>query len=72
MKVTQQVDSNPSPGGWEDPAWLRRLDVVFAQFYFTAISNWLNNAANVPGSWKALFEARFQSSIERIQFALAG
>jgi len=72
MKVTQQVDSNPPPGGWEDPAWLRRLDVVFAQFYFTAISNWLNNAANVPASWKALFEARFQSSIERIQFALAG
>jgi len=32
----------------------------------------LNNAANVPASWKALFEARFQSSIERIQFALAG
>jgi hypothetical protein len=72
IKVTQQVDSNPPPSGWEDSAWLRRLDVVFAQFYFTAISNWVNNASNVPGSWKALLEVRFQPSIERIQFALAG
>jgi len=32
MRVTQQVDGNPPPGGWEGSAWLRRLDVVFAQF----------------------------------------
>lgn len=72
MRVTQQVDSNPPPGGWEDSAWLTRLDVVFAQFYLTAIFNWLNNSANMPSSWKALFEARFRPGIERIQFALAG
>ena len=72
MTVTQKVDSSPPPGGWEDSPWLTRLDVVFAQFYFTAILNWLNNAADVPSSWKALFEARFRPGIERIQFALAG
>jgi hypothetical protein len=72
MKVTQQVESNPPPGGWEDSAWLTRLDVVFAQFYLAAIVNWLNKSANVPSSWKALFEARFRPGIERIQFALAG
>jgi len=72
MRVTQHVDSNPPPGGWGDSAWLTRLDVVFAQFYFTAILNWLNNPANVPSSWKALFEARFRPGIERIQLALAG
>jgi len=70
--VTQRVDSSPPPGGWEDSAWLTRLDVVFAQFYFTAILNWLNNSANVPSSWKALFQARFRPGIDRIQFALAG
>lgn len=72
MMVTQEVDSNPPPGGWEDSAWLTRLDVVFAQFYFTAIANWLSNSAAVPSSWKALFESRFSPGIERIQFALAG
>lgn len=72
MRVTQEVDANPPPGGWEDSAWLTRLDVVFAQLYFTAILNWLNGSASAPSSWKALFEARFRPNVERIQFALAG
>jgi Family of unknown function (DUF5995) len=72
MRVTQEVDSNPPPGGWKDPVWLTHLDVVFAQFYRTAILNWLNRSADMPSSWKALFEARFRPGIERIQFALAG
>jgi hypothetical protein len=72
MMVTKQVDSSPPPGGWKDSVWLTRLDGIFAQFYFTAILNWQSNSANVPSSWKALFEARFRSGIERIQFALAG
>jgi Family of unknown function (DUF5995) len=72
LRVTQQVDCSPPPGGWKDSAWLTRLDVVFAQFYLAAILNWLNNPGNVPSSWKALFEARFRPGIERIQFALVG
>jgi hypothetical protein len=72
IMVTQQVDSNAPPGGWKDAAWLTRLDVVFAELYFTAISRWLINSESGPSSWKALFEARFRPGIERIQFALAG
>lgn len=72
LRVTQKVDSSPPTGGWKDAAWLTRLDVVFAQFYFTAILNWTTDPASVPGSWKALFESRFRPGIERIQFALAG
>ena len=71
-KVTLEVDSNPPAGGWENSAWLTRLDVVFAQFYFNAILNCLTSSAGVPSSWEALFEARLQPCIERIQFALAG
>jgi hypothetical protein len=72
MRVTQQVDSSPPPGGWEDSAWLTRLDNVFAHFYLNAISHWLDDPATIPSPWKALFEARFRPGIERIQFALAG
>ena len=61
MKVTQRVDSSPPPGGWEDSAWLARLDVVFAELYFKAILDWLSKPADVPSSWKALFAARFHS-----------
>ena len=72
LQVTQQVDGNPPAGGWEDPAWLTRLDVVFAGFYFRAIAGWLQGSSDIASSWKALFEARFASGIDRIQFALAG
>ncbi len=72
MMVTKQVDGNPPAGGWKDATWLTRLDVVFAQFYFTAISSWLSQSSNTCSSWKALFEARFRPGIDRIQFALAG
>ena len=72
MTVTQRVDTSPPPGGWKDPVWLAHLDVVFARFYFSAIANWLTNPGGVADSWKALFAARFNPGIERIQFALAG
>ncbi|HEY6376180.1 MAG TPA: DUF5995 family protein, partial [Edaphobacter sp.] len=37
MKVTEEVDTKPPAGGWKDAAWLDRLDVVFADFYFRAV-----------------------------------
>jgi hypothetical protein len=72
LDVTKEVDTTPPPGGWEDAAWLTRLDVVFAGFYFAAIEGWIANAGGVASSWQALFEARFTAGIDRIQFALAG
>jgi len=72
LKVTQEVDTAPPEGGWEDAPWLTRLDVVFAQLYFDAVTNWIQKSGAVPSSWQALFEARFTAGIDRIQFALAG
>jgi len=72
LLATQQVDTQPPPGGWEDPNWLTRLDVVFAGFYFSAISGALNQSADIASSWDALFEARNRTEVDRIQFALAG
>ncbi len=70
LMVTKQV-SAPA-GGWEDPAWLARLNVVFAGFYFAAIAASLSGSANVASAWNALFEARSRTDVDRIQFALAG
>jgi hypothetical protein len=72
LKVTEKVDTQPPPNGWEDQAWLTLLDVVFAKFYFEAISGALHQPANTPSSWLALFEARNRPNVDRIQFALAG
>jgi hypothetical protein len=72
LMVTQQIDSVPPSGGWEDAAWLTRLDVVFAGLYFAAITDWLKQNPDLASSWEALFEARNRTGIDRIQFALAG
>jgi hypothetical protein len=37
--VSEQVRDQPPPGGWLDAAWITRLDVIFANFYFTAVSD---------------------------------
>jgi hypothetical protein len=72
MMVTQQVDQKPPADGWRDPAWLTRLDVIFAGFYFRAIAGYLDDSASTPSAWDALLEARYRTGIDRIQFALAG
>ncbi len=71
LMVTQQVDLNPPGGAWQSPVWLTSLDVVFAGFYFRAIAGFLGGQS-VPSAWSALFEARYRTGIDRIQFALAG
>ncbi len=71
LMVTQEVDLNPPGGAWKNPEWLLHLDVVFAGLYFTAIREFLTST-RTPSAWAALFEARFTTGIDRIQFALAG
>lgn len=70
LMVTKQV--NAPPAGWKALSWIERLDVLFAQLYFNAITSSLQSSGSVPSSWQALFEARFSTGIDRIQFALAG
>ena len=71
LMVTQQVDLHPPGGAWQSPVWLDRLDVIFAGLYFGAVAGSLSGAS-VPTAWSALFEARYTTGIDRIQFALAG
>jgi Family of unknown function (DUF5995) len=71
LEVTKTVDLEPL-STWKDPSWLVHLDVVFAGLYLRAVAGFLAGDPNVPASWTALFEARFRSDVDRIQFALAG
>jgi hypothetical protein len=71
LMVTQKVDGQPS-GAWKDAAWLTRLDVVFANLYFSAVAGFLGQTGSTPSSWQALFESRYKTGVDRIQFALAG
>src|SRR5215470_15769125 len=71
LNVTEEVRSKAPESGWKNPAWLTRLDVIFARLYFFAIASSLSDQS-IPKSWQALFEARQRGGIDRIQFALAG
>jgi hypothetical protein len=71
LMVTRQVDLHPPGGQWQSPIWLTRLDVVFANLYFSAVANFLGGET-IPSAWSALFESRDQPGIDRILFALAG
>jgi len=71
LTVTMAVHDNPPAGGFNNPQWLTRLDVIFAEFYFAAIVDFLQGRGTAR-SWRVLFEARHVAGIDRIQFALAG
>jgi len=71
LRVTQSVDGAVGRGTFQDPQWITRLDVVFANLYFEAVMA-AESADNLPPSWQPLFDARNQPGIHEIQFALAG
>lgn len=72
LRVTQAVYEKPPTGGWHDATWLTRLDITFARLYFDALADSCSDPTKVPRAWMALFEARDNPAIERVQFALAG
>lgn len=55
-----------------DPAFLSRLDVVFANLYFDAAAAGDASASAAPPAWRPLFEARHRRGVLPIQYALAG
>jgi hypothetical protein len=72
LRVTQAVYEQSPAGGWNDQEWLFQLDITFAQLYFDALAYSCIDPTKVPRAWMALFEARDNPRIERVQFALAG
>jgi hypothetical protein len=71
MMVTQEVHEKERGDAWQNPQWLAHLDVVFAALYFEALRS-VAAGQGTPSAWSAVFEARFSSGIDRIQFAVAG
>jgi hypothetical protein len=72
LEVTQKVDGLIGQGFFSDPTFMAHLDVVFANIYFAAIDAAVDSPADLPGAWQPLLQARADTSIFPIQFALAG
>ena len=72
LRVTTSVGSAVGSRTFNDTAFLTKLDVVFANQYFSALTAGSAEVRRAPSAWRPLLEARNQLGIARIQFALAG
>ena len=72
LLVTEQVRAHVSADFFANSSFMKRLDVVFANFYFDALSAASRPCVNVPTAWRPLFSSRRDPEIHEIQFALAG
>ncbi|MFI5300463.1 MAG: DUF5995 family protein [Polyangiales bacterium] len=72
VAVTTAVRDAADAGTFADGAFIERLDVVFANLFFSAIDAYSIDASTTPRAWLPLFEARDAASIAPLQFALAG
>lgn len=72
LRVTTSVGSAVGTRAFNDTAFMTKLDVVFANLYFSALAAGSTNVGQAPSAWRPLLEARNEPGIARIQFALAG
>jgi hypothetical protein len=72
LQVTTAVKTQVQQGMFGDPAFMARLDVVFANRYFAAVDSLSGPSSGMPAAWQPLLTARSVPGIEPIQFALAG
>ena len=71
-RVTERVAVAITDGTFEHPAFIDRLDVVFANLYFQALQAFLTDRKTAPRAWTPLFDGNAESGLAPIQFALAG
>lgn len=72
LRVTVSVGAAIGGAQFNDPAFVAKLDVVFANLYFDALAAASASVDTAPSAWRPLFRDRHTPGIARIQFALAG
>jgi hypothetical protein len=72
LAVTENVQAALRPGAFRDTAFVERLDVVFANLFFTALKAFTADPAKAPRAWAPLCAARSRRRIAPLQFALCG
>lgn len=72
LEVTQGVKTRVQNDFFSDSGFVSRLDVVFANLYFSAVDSLSGPPSDIPAAWQPLLVDRANPRIEPIQFALAG
>jgi uncharacterized protein DUF5995 len=68
---TVAIRSEIERGGFHDPAWLERWDLVFADFYLEAMERWDRGRAP-SGPWQVAFEAARDDAAPPLRHVLLG
>ena len=64
-EVTEGVDADLGRSTFADPRFLERLDIVFANLFFTALDTHAREPAGTPSRWAPLFAARSRGGSRR-------
>jgi hypothetical protein len=72
LAITEEVKAAVSVSDFQDPLFLSRLDVIFANLYFAAVEHYEQSPESAPRSWAPLLQSRASRRIAPLQFALAG
>jgi hypothetical protein len=58
LRVTENVRDAVRSGHFADPAWLNRLDAVFAEMYFDTTGRWESGQRKgIPAAWRIALQA---------------
>ena len=71
-EVTEGVRAELAQRGFADSRFLERLDVHFADLFFSALDSYGHDPAATPSAWVPLFAQRSHRGVAPLQFALAG
>jgi Family of unknown function (DUF5995) len=71
-QVTEDVNRALDKSAFANPRFLERLDVAFANLFFSAYDVSEGDPRRVPRAWTPVFAARSRRDIAPIQFAFAG
>lgn len=72
LVTTEHVRTALDGARFADPAFMGRLDVVFAGLFLQALATDDWAPSRVPSAWRALIAARARPGISQLQFAVAG
>jgi len=70
--ITQQVSDDANGTGFEDPTFIRELDVAFANRYLDALRADHETPGSGPKVWQALIDARSNHHVGPLRFAISG
>jgi uncharacterized protein DUF5995 len=72
LAVTEGVQAQLRGVEFAAPQFTMRLDVVFADLFFSALNAYEQDRLSTPSAWVPLLESRSRRGVAPLQFALAG